>query len=126
MASGKSKVKTPTPLPVEAEEDRNRIAAAYEEEHKQSQAKGLTGRIGLDVADTIFGSVIEWTDELHKVIDEKLSKKESEHVIKKLNDFMNKAAQAVRSFPSSASASSRTTNIFSGDNAPPYSVRSIL
>ena len=86
--------KPPTVLPNEAEEHIARITSADREEQQRAKELGLTGRISKDVADTIFGRVIEWTEELLEIMETKLTQKQSKAVINKLNEFMKKYPDA--------------------------------
>jgi hypothetical protein len=93
MATGRA-TKSPTRLPDEAEEHIARITSADREEEQRAKELGLTGRISKDVADTIFGRVIEWTEELLEIMETKLNQKQSRAVINKLNEFMKKYPNA--------------------------------
>ena len=83
-----------TVLPNEAEEHIERITSADREEQQLAKELGLTGRISKDVADTIFGRVIEWAEELLEIMEKKLTQNQSRAVIKKLNEFMKKYPDA--------------------------------
>ena len=90
-ATKSSPLKKPsTVLPNPTQEDLNRVISADREERQRAEELGLTGRISKDVADTIFGRVIEWTEELLEIMEKKLQPAESKAVIKKLNEFMEK------------------------------------
>ena len=86
--------KSPTVLLDPIQEDLDRVISADREEQQRAKELGLTGRISKDVADTIFGRVIEWTEELLEIMETKLTQKQSKAVINKLNEFMKKYPDA--------------------------------
>ena len=79
--------KSPTVLLDPIQEDLDRVISADREEQQRAKELGLTGRISKDVADTIFGRVIEWTEELLEIMETKLTQKQSKAVINKLNQL---------------------------------------